>query len=232
MASVALFLASDDSRYVTGIDIKVDGGQTIGFSANFGADEAADNNGPSNVALNRELREQVRPTDVIEISTNDGVAAAYVFTPGGRTDDRWPGVLLYSDVMGVRPVFMVMAQTIADLGFTVLLPRMFYRSGAPLDPPLSARNTAHLPTLLARASLVTREKLEEDSRGYLAALRGLAARGAGGGGGGGFWFFTPRRGSGGAARRGCGRVRYRRRRCAAVGVRPGRRGGRPGPRTR
>lgn len=172
VAKVALFLACDDSQYVTGIEIKVDGGQTIGFGASFGGEEF-ESSGPSNVTINRELQPRVRPTSTVEITTDHGTADGYVFTPGGREDGKWPGVLLYTDVMGVRPVFMSMAQKMADLGYTVLLPNMFYRSGPPLDPPLSARDDAQLTTLLERASLVTREGLESDSRAYVKALHDL-----------------------------------------------------------
>ena len=83
--------------------------------------------------------------DMIDIPTQDGVCTAYVFRPTGRwasssADARgegpWPAVLFYMDGAGVRPALFEMAGRIADRGYYVLLPDLFYRSGpyAPMDP--------------------------------------------------------------------------------------------------
>jgi carboxymethylenebutenolidase len=67
----------------------------------------------------------------VQIPTPDGVVDAYVAFPEG--EGPFGAVLFYMDAFGVRPVLTDMAQTIADDGFYVLLPNVFYRSGpAPL----------------------------------------------------------------------------------------------------
>jgi carboxymethylenebutenolidase len=71
--------------------------------------------------------------DMIDIATPDGVASAYVFRPRG--EGPWPAVLFYMDGVGIRPALFEMAGRMADQGYYVLLPDLFYRSGpyAPMD---------------------------------------------------------------------------------------------------
>ncbi|WP_437614398.1 dienelactone hydrolase family protein [Sorangium sp. So ce834] len=70
----------------------------------------------------------------IEIETKDGVADAYVSHPGG--EGPWPAVLFYMDGLGLRPSLFAMADRLASSGYYVLLPNMYYRSGAyaPFEP--------------------------------------------------------------------------------------------------
>ena len=42
---------------------------------------------------------------------------------------RWPGVIFYMDAGGVRPAVLDMAKWLADVGYVVLLPDLFYRYG-------------------------------------------------------------------------------------------------------
>ncbi|MER7845276.1 dienelactone hydrolase family protein [Kitasatospora sp. NPDC096077] len=68
---------------------------------------------------------------LVDLPTADGTADAYLTRPD---DDRpHPGVLLYQDGFGVRPYLKAMADRIAEAGYTVLVPNVYYRSGrAPL----------------------------------------------------------------------------------------------------
>lgn len=70
----------------------------------------------------------------VSIKTKDGVSQSFVFTPS--REGAWPGVIFYMDAFGIRPAMKQMAQHIADQGYTVLLPDLFYRFGAygPNDP--------------------------------------------------------------------------------------------------
>ncbi|ALV37801.1 dienelactone hydrolase family protein [Streptomyces sp. CdTB01] len=63
----------------------------------------------------------------VDITTEDGVADAYVAHP----DDGLPhpGVLLYMDAFGLRPHLESMARRLAEAGYTVLVPNVFYRHG-------------------------------------------------------------------------------------------------------
>ena len=70
----------------------------------------------------------------VSISTRDGDCPAYVFTPSGS--GRHPAVIFYMDGLGIRPTIFDMGQRLADYGYVVLVPDLYYRAGPyePLDP--------------------------------------------------------------------------------------------------
>src|SRR5215217_4755690 len=69
----------------------------------------------------------------IEVRTPDGLADAYLTHPDHG--DRHRGVLLIMDAFGLRPRIEEMADRIAEGGFAVLAPNVFYRAGrAPVLP--------------------------------------------------------------------------------------------------
>jgi carboxymethylenebutenolidase len=73
------------------------------------------------------------PSSHIDIETPDGVADAYL----SRPDDggRHPGVLFLMDAYGLRPRIEEMAERIAERGYVVLTPNVFYRAGrSPVIP--------------------------------------------------------------------------------------------------
>ncbi|MHC3469306.1 dienelactone hydrolase family protein [Streptomyces sp. 7R007] len=63
----------------------------------------------------------------VEIPTEDGVADAYLAHPGDGGPH--PAVLLYQDAFGLRPHLRAMADRLAEAGYTVLVPNVFYRHG-------------------------------------------------------------------------------------------------------
>ncbi len=70
----------------------------------------------------------------VSIRTHDGDCPAHVFTPARA--GRWPAVIFYMDGLGIRPTLFSMGQRLADSGYVVLLPDLFYRAGRyePMDP--------------------------------------------------------------------------------------------------
>ena len=67
------------------------------------------------------------PTKTLQIPMADGHADAFAAFPdhGGQH----PGVLMYPDAFGIRPVVREMALELAGHGYYVLVPNFFYRHG-------------------------------------------------------------------------------------------------------
>jgi len=72
----------------------------------------------------------------VSIRTRDGDCPTYVFTPQSGGSGPWPAVIFYMDGLAIRPTLLAMGQRLADAGYVVLLPDMFYRFGhyEPMDP--------------------------------------------------------------------------------------------------
>jgi carboxymethylenebutenolidase len=62
------------------------------------------------------------------IQTKDGTCKAWILKPDGK--GPWPGVVFYMDGFGIRPAMIEMANHIAQQGYVVLLPDLFYRFGS------------------------------------------------------------------------------------------------------
>ena len=113
------------------------------------------------------------PTSTIDIETPDGVADAYLSRPGDG--GRHPGVLFLMDAYGLRPRIEEMAERIAERGYVVLAPNVFYRAGrSPVIPfPDMSSDEARgeffgrVKPLMAE---LTPERLAADGAAYLDEL--------------------------------------------------------------
>ena len=63
----------------------------------------------------------------VGVRTADGVIDAALLHPATR--GKWPAVILWPDIFGLRPVFREMGRRLAASGFTVIVPNPFYRAG-------------------------------------------------------------------------------------------------------
>lgn len=75
----------------------------------------------------RPRKDTAIPTETLQIPTPDGLADAFAAYPDGGA--RHPGVLLYMDAFGTRPVLEEMARELAGHGYFVLVPNVYYRTG-------------------------------------------------------------------------------------------------------
>lgn len=113
------------------------------------------------------------PTRTLQIPTADGRADAFAAFPDHG--ERHPGVLMYADGFGIRPVLRDMARELAGHGYYVLVPNVFHRHGpAPLfDLPEHIGAEAR-PALMARLMPLieahTAERARRDADAYLGFL--------------------------------------------------------------
>lgn len=73
--------------------------------------------------------------ETVHIRSADGLCPAHAFTPQAGAGP-WPGAILYMDGFGIRPALLAMGQRLADAGYLVLVPDLYYRHGPyePMDP--------------------------------------------------------------------------------------------------
>ena len=69
----------------------------------------------------------------ITLPTDDGDARAFVFTPDAGSGP-WPAAILVMDAPAIRPAMFEIGERLAQAGYLVILPDMFWRAG-PYDPP-------------------------------------------------------------------------------------------------
>ena len=71
----------------------------------------------------------------VNIKTPDGTADAYFVHPASG---QAPGVLIWPDILGLRPAFRQMGKRLAQSGYSVLVVNPFYRSAkAPIAPGMA-----------------------------------------------------------------------------------------------
>ena len=115
---------------------------------------------------------------LLDIETPDGVIDAHLFTPSAR-EGAHPAVLLFTDIGGIRPSFMEKAQIIADAGYAVLMPNIYYRSARSPVVPAGQSYRDLIPALRGYAALLTPDALKRDLAALLGAVDREAACGRG-----------------------------------------------------
>jgi carboxymethylenebutenolidase len=106
----------------------------------------------------------------VTIKTPDGNADAALFTP--KKAGQFPAVLMWPDIMGLRPAFRDMGRRLAAEGYVVLVPNPFYRSKkAPvMEGPIDFNNPATREVLTGYRKAMSDEGVDNDARAYLAFL--------------------------------------------------------------
>lgn len=121
----------------------------------------------------------------ITIETADGSSKAALFLGASRSDagrgggEKQPGVILYMDAFGPRPALDGMAERLAAAGYVVLVPDLFYRSGAygPLDAATAFSDEKTKSEIMGMVRGTTQEMTQRDSAAFIAALSEAGAVG-------------------------------------------------------
>jgi carboxymethylenebutenolidase len=120
---------------------------------------------------------QALAADVVEsdvtVKTPDGTCDAALFHPPGQ--GRWPGTVIFTDILGLRPVFRDMGRRLAAQGYTVLVPNPFYRTRkAPvIEGPFDFSKPDDRAKLGPLTAPLSRQTAVTDCTAYIAFLDGL-----------------------------------------------------------
>ena len=106
----------------------------------------------------------------VTVKTADGSCDAVLFHPAGQ--GSWPAVLIWPDIMGLRPAFRDMGRRLSEQGYVVLVPNPFYRSAkAPvIGDNFDFSNPEQRTRLTGYRSAMTDDGVASDAKAYLAFL--------------------------------------------------------------
>lgn len=112
---------------------------------------------------------KVIETDVM-VPTPDGSADAALFHPAGS--GSWPAVLMWPDILGLRPVFREMGRRLAAEGYVVLVPNPFYRTKrAPIvTGPFDFNDPKQVQPLLGLKATLTDAAIDKDAAAFISFL--------------------------------------------------------------
>lgn len=127
----------------------------------------------------------------VDVTTPSGTADSALFYPEGK--GPWPAVLIWTDIMGLRPAFREMGRRLAAQGYVVLVPNPFYRNhkapvvdstfdfSKPEDRakvmPMAAALTADANTSDAKAFITYLDTLPQTDRKRKAGVQGYCMGG-------------------------------------------------------
>lgn len=105
----------------------------------------------------------------IEITTPDGVADSFFVHPA---TGQHPGVIIWTDILGLRPAFEMMARRLAQSGYSVLVPNPFYRGArAPVVPVgASFQDPAIRETVFPLAGMLNAQTHVTDAAAFIEFL--------------------------------------------------------------
>jgi carboxymethylenebutenolidase len=102
----------------------------------------------------------------VQIPAPDGECPGTLHLPDG--DGPWPGVLVFPDAGGVRETFGQMGDRLAGLGYVVLVPDIYYRSGewAPFDAATLFTDPAERARMFGLVKRLTNDAIIADAGAY------------------------------------------------------------------
>jgi carboxymethylenebutenolidase len=106
----------------------------------------------------------------VDVPMASGVSDSALFYPEGK--GSWPAVLVWTDILGLRPVFREMGQRLAAEGYVVLVPNPFYRNAkAPVvDGSFDFSKPEDRAKVMPMAEALTADANISDAKSYVAFL--------------------------------------------------------------
>jgi carboxymethylenebutenolidase len=106
----------------------------------------------------------------VTVKTADGSADAALFAPEGK--GKWPAVLMWPDILGLRPVFREMGRRLAAQGYVVLVPNPYYRAQkAPVvEGPFDFNSKEDMGRIRKFREGLTDAMVDRDSAAYVKYL--------------------------------------------------------------
>jgi carboxymethylenebutenolidase len=114
-------------------------------------------------------QEKVVEKDV-NVPMASGISDSALFYPEGK--GTWPAVLVWTDILGLRPVFREMGRRLAAEGYVVLVPNPFYRNAkAPVvDGSFDFSKPEDRAKVMPMAAALTADANISDAKSYVAFL--------------------------------------------------------------
>ncbi len=106
----------------------------------------------------------------VNVPMAQGVSDSALFYPEGK--GPWPGVLIWTDILGLRPVFREMGRRLAAEGYVVLVPNPFYRNAkAPIvDGSFDFSKPEDRAKVMPMAQALTADVNISDAKSYTTFL--------------------------------------------------------------
>jgi carboxymethylenebutenolidase len=106
----------------------------------------------------------------VNVPMASGVSDSALLYPEGK--GPWPAVLVWTDILGLRPVFREMGSRLAAQGYVVLVPNPFYRNAkAPVvDGTFDFNKPEDRAKVMPMAAALTADANISDAKAYVAFL--------------------------------------------------------------
>jgi carboxymethylenebutenolidase len=106
----------------------------------------------------------------VNVPMASGVSDSALLYPEGK--GPWPAVLVWTDILGLRPVFREMGRRLAAEGYVVLVPNPFYRNAkAPIvDGSFDFSKPEDRAKVMPMAAALTSEANVSDAKSYTSFL--------------------------------------------------------------